>query len=125
MKNGAPATTKPPIRPLSEPPPDLRVQPVLLPRLHRDVTRERFEQSEVTLRVVGDLPVEVEHDDCVKQSAAFDLLALVGQLAGTGERRTLRYAFSELAVDLLKRGEERVPALGEDVGGAPEREVTA
>jgi catechol 2,3-dioxygenase-like lactoylglutathione lyase family enzyme len=77
VENGAP-TTQTPIRPPRKPAPDLRVQTVPLPWLHRDMAREGVEQSEVSLRVVGDLPVEVEHDDVTEQSAAFDLFALVG-----------------------------------------------
>ena len=47
------------IGPRREPCADLAVQAVALPRLHRDVTRERVEQREVAVRVVHDLPVEV------------------------------------------------------------------
>ncbi len=80
-----------------------------------------MEQSDVAVGVVGDLPVEVAHQDRFEQPAGLDVLALVGQLARPRAWRSLRQAFADLVVDLLKFGEETVSALREDVSGTPER----
>lgn len=45
VEDGAPATAEQPVCSLSQPAPDLRVQPTPLPRLHRDMAGESVEQQ--------------------------------------------------------------------------------
>jgi len=89
------------------------------------MAREGVEQLEVAVSVVGDLPVEVAHQDWFEQAAGLYVLVLVGQLTRRGVRRPRWQAFTDLVVDLLQVGKEPVPALRKDVRGAPERHVTS
>ncbi len=94
VEDGAPGAAEQPVRSLIQSAPNLCVQAPPLPRLHCDVTREGVKQPDVAVGVVGDLPVEVAHQDRFEESACLDVLALVGQLArGTG--RPLGQAFTD------------------------------
>src|SRR5687768_11392274 len=87
---------------------NLPVQAVALPWLHCDVTRERVEQCEITIRVVCHLPVVVVDRDHLEESASFDLGPVLGERARLGPPRALRKPFADLLVDLLKVTKERV-----------------
>src|SRR3954452_2101890 len=125
VEDGAPTAAEQPACSLVQSAPDLRVQAMPLPRLHRDMTRESVKQPDVAVSVVGDLPVEVAHQDWFEQSAGVDVLAVLRQLTRPGVRRALGQAFADLVVNLLQVGEEPVPALRKDVRGTPERQVAS
>ena len=82
VEDGAPTPMEQAVCSRVQTAPDFRVQAAPLPRLHRDMAREGVEQPNVAVSVVGDLPVEVTHQDRFEYSAGLDVLALVGQLTG-------------------------------------------
>ena len=59
VQDGAPVPAEHAAGALAQAPPDLPVQPLPLPRRHRDVVGERVQQPEIAVGVVADLPVEL------------------------------------------------------------------
>lgn len=96
-----------------------------MPCLHGDVVGEGVEQAEVLVGVVADLPVEVTNSDDVEEATCFDLVSAVGQLARPDGNPSVGQSLADLVVDVLDSGEDRIAVFGDDVGGAPECEVTA
>ena len=94
MEDGAPVSADTAVGSEGEPPPDLSVQPVPLPVLHRDVSGERVEEVDVAIVLEDVLPVGLAHHDNVEQAAALDLDSLIG-----------------------------IAVVGDDVPGSPEREM--
>src|SRR6185312_16558459 len=68
MQRRAPMAAQQAVRALRQPPPDLGVQPLPLPRLHGDVGREGLEQVDVALGGVAHLPVELDDRHRVEEA---------------------------------------------------------
>src|ERR1041385_6112542 len=125
VQDRCPVATHGPSRPPTEAPTYLSVQMVTLPVVHRDVAREGVQHLDVALDVVDPLPVEVPNMDALEQPAGLDLVPPLRELAGPQPLGAGRDALTDLVVDVLDLGEERVPAVWPHMLGVPEGEVAA
>jgi hypothetical protein len=60
-----------------------------------------------------------------EQPRAFDLLAVVGQLARAGQGRVLRQALADLVIDVLQLGEESAGEAVRSRRGRPQNRTEA
>src|SRR5579884_1708166 len=125
MQDRQPMTAHEPVRAVGQAPADLAVEVLALCLLHRDVPRERVQQRQVRVGVVGDLPDVAPHLHVAEVAALDDPRRVVGHLVGRRRWAGLVVALADGVVDVLDLGEERVEARRKAVMGGPEREVTA
>src|SRR5215510_3314005 len=112
---------RPPVTPdgvagaLAEAEADLVVEALAFPVGHGDVAGKRVEQLDLTVGVVGLLPVEVPGVHHLEQAARLDLSRLIRQLTRAGPDAAGWQPFADLVVDVLDLAEERVAAVGKHV----------
>ena len=90
MQDGTTLTTQPTVWSRREAPPDLRVEMLASVSVHGDVAGEGVKQTQVSIRVVADLPIKVPHEGDLEEPARLDLLALVRQQSRAGPGRARR-----------------------------------